>query len=90
MFSLGRIVYTQGVAAKIEDQTLTKLDLLQLIFRHKSGDWGNLCQEDKDTNSYAVKHNERIFSSYIINGIKLYVITEWDRSITTVLLPQEY
>jgi hypothetical protein len=51
--------------------------------------WGTLT-DDERANDYAVKHGERILSAYTIAGRKFYVITEWDRSATTILLAEEY
>ncbi len=91
MVTLGRIVYTQGIAAEIESGKITEHDLRRLLIRHQNGDWGNLGAEDKAANDYAAKHGERILSSYIVDGIgKVWVITEWDRSVTTILFPSEY
>lgn len=90
MFNLGKVVYTRGVASEIEKQSLSEFDIMKVICRHNSGDWGDLCEEDKAINNDALLNNDRLLSSYKIKGIKLYVITEWDRSSTTILLPEEY
>ncbi len=91
MFNLGQIVYTQGIAAEIESGSITEHDIRRLLIKHQNGDWGNLCSEDKAANDYAAKHGQRILSSYIVAGIgKIWVITEWDRSVTTILFPSEY
>jgi len=65
--------------------------------RHQSGDWGDLCDEDKKANEEAISHEgepekqQRVFSAYKTSaGEKIWVITEWDRSVTTLLLPEEY
>ena len=59
--------------------------------RHVSGDWGDLCDEDKHLNDEAVAEGSRIFSAFIAkNGAKLWVITEADRASTTILTPDEY
>jgi hypothetical protein len=56
-----------------------------------NGDWGDLDEEDKRENEFSLQHGFRIFSSYILSsGDKLWVITEADRSVTTLLLPDEY
>ena len=86
-FSLGQIVATPGA-----------LDLLErhgeaaekYLLRHVNGDWGELSASDKKLNNAAVKNGERILSSYDVHGEKLWIITEWDRSVTTLLLPSEY
>jgi hypothetical protein len=61
------------------------------LVRHVTGDWGNLGPYDKEENATSVKHGFRILSSYHLgNGEKLWIITEADRSVTTLLLPSEY
>ena len=56
-----------------------------------SGDWGELDEEDVETNNYSVKQNLRILSSYTLEtGVKVWIISEADRSVTTLLLPSEY
>jgi len=80
------------------DETLREHDLdrqlfgLALLARHSQGDWGDLCDEDIELNNQALKDGARLFSVYEIEpeGFKVWVITEWDRSATTLLLPREY
>jgi hypothetical protein len=86
-FELGRLLATPGALSALADVGLTPIDLLT---RHRSGDWGDLGSDDKRANDYAVKNGERILSAYQIGGHRFYVITEWDRSVTTVLLAEEY
>lgn len=64
---------------------------------HKTGNWGDLEEEDKESNDFALQNNERILSSYkfpadlkIENEVKIWIITEYDRSVTTLLFPSEY
>lgn len=65
-----------------------------LVGRHLSGDWGDLDPEDKDTNDGALEYGDRILSAYYIGDsqtpVKIWVITEADRSVTTLLLPSDY
>ena len=64
---------------------------MALLARHAGGDWGELCPEDRRANDRAVRLDERILSAYrLADGRKLWAITEWDRSSTTLLLPEEY
>jgi hypothetical protein len=89
-FSVGRIVLTEGIhelLAEHEDDT-SILNLL--LTRHQIGDWGNVDAEDAKANDDAVINGARILSSFKLFGQKIWIITEWDRSITTVLLPSEY
>lgn len=88
LFRLGRCVATPGALEDLEESENTAEELLR---RHQTGDWGDLGQEDKATNEDALKTGGRIFSAYILStGVKIWLITEWDRSATTILLPSEY
>lgn len=85
-FSLGRTVITAGALA-----CLTHEDVLRALGRHASGDWGEVCPEDHAANEHALTAGLRLVSVYHAHdGTKFYVITEWDRSATTVLLPEDY
>ena len=88
LFSLGQIVGTQGaLQALIEAQQPPD----ELLNRHHKGAWGDLCDEDKQENELSVENGFRIFSAFELKtGVKVWVITEWDRSATTILLPEEY
>lgn len=73
--------------------TFTPDYVVECLKRHAQGDWGDLCDEDKQSNEDALKHGNRLLSSYEheeANGHKLYIITEADRATTTFLLPEEY
>ncbi len=64
---------------------------VELLNRHVTGDWGDLEDEDKEENELSVKEGFRILSAYELEtDVKIWVITEWDRSATTILLPDEY
>ena len=83
-FPLGKVYATRGAIA-------LGLDLAAYVRRHHCGDWGDeLCQDDKEANEAALQHGLRLLSRYSTPGGSIYVITEWDRSTTTVLLPEEY
>ncbi|MEL7551493.1 hypothetical protein AAGV37_16585 [Pseudomonas protegens] len=88
-FASGQVVMTCGVDALIQQGQLNPIPYLH---RHLVGDWGDLDDSDKRQNDAALKSGEdRLFSSYQVNpGLKLWIITEWDRSVTTLLLPREY
>lgn len=91
MFSLGKVVYTRGIAIEIEEGHITGYDLRRLLLKHQNGSWGDLCVDDKKANDFAVTSGERVMSSYTVEGIgKVWIITEWDRSVTTILLSEEY
>ncbi len=88
MFELGRTLATPGAL-----QALVCAEQLptELLRRHLSGDWGDVDKEDWRANDRALKDEERLFSAYILRtDVKVWVITEWDRSATTLLLPEEY
>jgi len=61
-----------------------------LVQRHMSGDWGDLSAEDKAENELSLREGFRILSAYELEGQRYWIITEADRSVTTILLPQEY
>lgn len=88
MFSLGNIYLTPGA---IEVLSQCGQDVSELLRRHVTGDWGDLCDEDKQANEDALQCGARIFSAYVVgNDEKLWIITEADRASTTVLRPDEY
>jgi len=86
-FFLGRVVATPGAL-----QALGKAGMgtVPLLARHQSGDWGELSAEDWRANEEAIEHGWRVFSSYAVGGAVVWIITEADRSATTILLPEEY
>jgi hypothetical protein len=94
LFELGEVVATPGLLAEMQKHTEGSLETLcaQYLDRHASGDWGELCAEDKAANDRAVIEGSRIFSAYLLpdNQTKFWLITEADRSVTTFLLPSEY
>ncbi len=87
-FSLGQVVATPGALGALERTGEVPSAYLS---RHVTGDWGDLNEGDKSLNDEAVLHDGRILSAYHLkDGTKIYIITEWNRSATTVLLPEEY
>lgn len=87
LFPLGNIYATPGA---IETLNESGQDVTALLRRHVCGDWGDLCDEDKQANEDALECGARIFSAYGEGDKKLWVITEADRASTTVLRPDEY
>jgi hypothetical protein len=87
LFKLGDVVATPGALQLCEAHSINPLLLLG---RHCNGDWGNLDVDDDAANVHAVQHDLRILSSYVVGSVKVWVITEADRSSTCLLLPDEY
>ena len=87
LFALGTMVATPG-ALDLLDRAGTNASTY--LARHQSGDFGSICSEDEQANRVAILHGFRILSAYNISDEKLWVITEADRSATTLLLPSEY
>lgn len=87
-FRTGHVYATPGALVALAQVGHTPA---RYIFRHSRGDWGDLPESDKALNDQALVDGERVLSSYTLTtGEKLWVITEWDRSSTTLLLPHEY
>jgi hypothetical protein len=85
-FSPGSIVITSNALGKLPGE-----DVRRALGRHLRGDWGNLDAEDLAENERALRDGHRLFSSYRAStGDRFWIITEWDRSLTTVLLPEDY
>ena len=87
-FALGRLLITGSAVKALGESEQSPIDFL---CRHVRGDYGSLCVEDKQLNDQALINGGRILSSFTtLMGAKLWIITEADRSATTVLLPEEY
>lgn len=94
-FALGRLLATPGALALLTEFGVSPLTLLM---RHASGDWGELDDRDRQVNELAVVHGDRILSAYVLRRVELgqtvearvWVITEADRAVTTVLRPSDY
>ena len=84
---LGHVVATPGALEVVRDHGL---DVVGLLHRHRAGDWGAVSEHDAQANDHAVEEGTRILSAYETAGGRLWIITEADRSATTVLLPSEY
>lgn len=90
LFALGQIVATPGALTALGKAGQTPLEFLE---RHVLGDWGELDDEDRKENQLSLKRGFRLLSSYRTSSedrTKVWVITEADRSVTTLLLPEEY
>ncbi len=89
LFTLGQVVATPGALSAL---AVASVEPLELLRRHVTGDWGVLSPGDARENARSVKHGWRILSSYPLgeNGEKVWILTEADRSATTLLRPEEY
>lgn len=86
LFPTGDIVITRGAQTELDQDCV-----FRGLLRHMSGDWGDLSEFVQNQNELALVHGERILSSFRTrNGTPFWIITEWDRSVTTILLPSEY
>jgi hypothetical protein len=92
-FSLGQIVVTQGALEALQKAGQTAIEFVQ---RHARGDWGDVCEEDRQANDQSLFDGSRLLSAYRLNdGTKIWLITDavddsGNRAATTVLLPSEY
>lgn len=88
LFSLGQVVATPGALEAFQEAGQAPHEFLA---RHIHGDWGELDEADKQENERSVEHGFRILSAYSLStGVKIWIITEYDRSVSTLLLPSEY
>lgn len=84
-FPLGQVVATSNAVA-----TLTPAEISDGLQRHARRDWGNICKSDAELNDQAVRDGNRLMSAYGEGEKRFWIITEWNRSVTTVLLPEDY
>lgn len=93
---LGKIYTTQGITSTMKINDGFAKFVYDSLAKHSHGEWGDLCKEDKELNDMAMEsENDRLFSKYIYrkgkkDSLSIYIITEWDRSATTILFPSEY
>jgi hypothetical protein len=88
LFNPGRIVATPGAMDALND---SPMQAAMLLDRHIAGDWGDVCEEDSRANTEALRYGNRLVSVYATqSGARLWIITESDRSVTTLLTPDEY
>ena len=84
---LGKVVATPGALKLLGKSGGHPFDLL---VRHATGDWGDLCAFDRHQNQIALRDGYRVLSSYEVPAGRVWIITEANRSVTTILLPEEY
>lgn len=92
MFETGKTVFTTNMFNQVTEDIGFYNFVLKSLERYRNCDWGDTCEEDQEENNDAVKNGERILAVYIypVTGESIWIITEWDRSVTTVLFPDEY
>lgn len=84
--ALGKIVATPNALNSVPNH-----EIQNALARHRCGDWGDVCPEDRASNERALVEGSRLLSVYHTHdGVKFWIISEWDRSITTILLPEDY
>ena len=84
-FQLGQMAITANASLRLSTE-----EVLTAMRRHASGDWGDLCPEDTLANHDALCQGGRLFSAYGQGDERFWIITEADRSVTTILLPEDY
>jgi hypothetical protein len=84
---LGRVVATPGALNLLKK---SGGHLFEYLARHATGDWGDLCAFDRRQNEIALREGLRVLSSYEVPAGRIWIITEADRSVTTILLPEDY
>lgn len=90
-FKLGRVFQTTSMSDAISSSADFAIFVSQSLQRYVRCDWGDLCDEDAELNADALKSGDRLFAAYKYkDGRKVYIITEADRSATTILFPEEY
>lgn len=94
-FKLGRVVATTRVDNRMRNDRVFAAFVSKSLRRYQECDWGDTCKEDKESNDHAIDNGERILAVYtqdpiLREPITIWIITEWDRSVTTVLFPEEY
>lgn len=90
-FPPGKLFVSRGVSDLLDRNDEFAMHVSLSLRRHLAGDWGDVCDQDRLANEAALQEGERLFSVYKKEGLpKIWIITEWDRSCTTVLFPEEY
>ncbi|MBQ8004319.1 MAG: hypothetical protein IJ299_04415 [Oscillospiraceae bacterium] len=90
MFEIGKLVTTIEVSKAMEKDERFSYDVIDSIRRFVCGDWGDIPQEDVEENIFALENDLRIIGVYPTSHKRIWIITEADRSVTTILFPSEY
>ncbi len=86
----GNLYATAGIATDMEQDRQFAAEVLEAFRRYQLGDWGVVCPEDRRLNDWSAAHDERVLAAYETSKGRIWIITEWDRSATTILYPSEY
>lgn len=89
-FELGQLVATRGIADMMETNPQFRDDVAKAFTKYQNCDWGITCEEDAEMNNEALTGEDRILAVYETCKGEIWIITEWDRSVTTILFPSEY
>lgn len=90
-FELGQVLQTRGIADAIENNPTFAQEVYKAFNDYTACKWGDTCAEDAELNNQAIKNNDdRIVAKYITSEGDIFIITEWDRSATTILFASEY
>ncbi len=91
-FELGQTVVTAAVDARMKEDKGFAVFVQMSLGRYVQCDWGDTCEEDKQTNEDSLRDGERLLAVYTYRktGETIWIITEWDRSVTTILFPSDY
>ena len=90
-FAMGRLLMTRGVNDQVAENEAFAKFVTESLARHRRGDWGDLTRGDKTENELSLKEGFRLLSAYESGELpKIWIITEADRSATTILFPDEY
>lgn len=89
-FLTGTLVATRGIHFDMIESPEFRKEIDQSLTKYLNCDWGDTCEADKPLNDEAVQNGERILAAYETSKGKIWIITEWDRSATTILYPDEY
>jgi len=100
LFEVGRLTMTTNLSREILEvlreimpeatENDAMASLMRPLSQHCSGDWGTVDAEDWEANNAALTDGTRLLSAYMVHGVKVWIITEADRSVTTLLLPRDY
>lgn len=89
-FNVGQTVMTRGIAGEMSNDNKFARDVHNSFLQYATGDWGTVCEDDKMANEEALENGDRLMGAYETVKGKIWIITEWDRSVTTILFPEEY